>query len=482
MNPLIAVLNRKNQDATKTAIEMLRTLKLKDAQTYGISSPTTVKITHTPTELERQTLDSPIINGCASRRILKRDERQPLKLERATLAFDGRIYAFKPEKSLTQVFAQKSPQDNAETAKKLIKDIEGDFAFTIAESERLIAGRDSLGVRPLYFGQDKIHAALASQREVMWEIGMEPKSFPPGHIAFADRHSFRLKPVRTLAPPKPKKSTIQSSSRKLEMLLTQSVRQRTLGVKEVAVAFSGGLDSSIIAFLAKTLKADVQLIHVSIADQPETEHAKRAAEELKLPIYSFAYTCEDVHETLTKVIRLIEKPDPLDTNIGIPVYWTAEKAAEMNLNVMLAGQGADELFAGYKKYVDCYVRRGKKQVQQLLFRDISNLHKTNFERDFKICSFHGVELRLPFASYQLTEFANDLPVELKIERSEQTLRKLVLRQVAKNLGLPELIVRKTKKALQYSTGTNRLLKRIARQKGLSVNHYLENVFRDSFKR
>ncbi len=483
MGPLIAVLNRKKEDATKTAIDMLRTLKLKDAQTYGISSPTTIKTANTIEELEQETLNSSIVLGCASRRTLQHDETKPITLKKATLVFDGTIYTFKPKNQVTQLtraLAQKQIPNKEETTKTFIENSEGDLSFAIAEPERLIAGRDALGVRPFYFGQNMHHAALASQRETLWKIGIKPKSFPPGHMAVADNNGFKLKPVKTLTPPKARKTTMQSASRTLQTLLKQNIKQRLAGVKEIAIAFSGGLDSSIIASLAKTLKTDLHLIHVSSTDQPETDHAKLAAEELKLPIYSFTYTCEDVQKTLPKVLWLIEEHDPLNTSIGIPIYWTAEKAAQMNLNVMLAGQGADELFAGYKKHVDCYVRHGKKQVQKLLFRDISDLYKTNFERDAKISSFHGIELRLPFADYQTARFAIDLPVELKIERSEQTLRKLVLRQVAKNIGLPESIAKKPKKALQYTTGTSRLIKRIARQKGLSVKEYLENTYSKIF--
>jgi asparagine synthase (glutamine-hydrolysing) len=83
---------------------------------------------------------------------------------------------------------------------------------------------------------------------------------------------------------------------------------------------------------------------------------------------------------------------------------------------------------------------------------------------------------LPFATYPISKFATELPIELKLERKENGLRKLVLRQVAKNLGLPQFIVEKPKKAIQYSTGVNRILKRLAAQQGLTAKEYVEKTF------
>jgi asparagine synthase (glutamine-hydrolysing) len=248
------------------------------------------------------------------------------------------------------------------------------------------------------------------------------------------------------------------------------------------VAFSGGLDSSIIAFLAKNSGVDVHLIHVSLENQPETEQAKKAAEKLELPIHIHLYEEEDVEKFLPKVLWLIEEPDPIKASIGIPFYWAAEKTAEIGFKVMLAGQGADELFGGYQRYVHDYLAYGGEKLHETLFKDILKMHETNFERDYKICTFHNVELRLPFATYQIAKFATELPVELKIEIKDNGLRKLVLRRVAENLGLPQFIANKPKKAIQYATGINKTLKKLATMKGMSMKEYMQKTFQTVLKK
>ena len=114
-----------------------------------------------------------------------------------------------------------------------------------------------------------------------------------------------------------------------------------------------------------------------------------------------------------------------------------------------------------------------------MFDDVVRIHESNLERDLKITSFHDVELRVPFGSFDLAEFALGLPVELKIENKTDTLRKLVLRKVALNVGLPNLMTEKPKKAVQYSTGINDAVKRIAKKQEKTVNQYIGELFQQT---
>jgi asparagine synthase (glutamine-hydrolysing) len=148
---------------------------------------------------------------------------------------------------------------------------------------------------------------------------------------------------------------------------------------------------------------------------------------------------------------------------------------------MLAGQGADELFGGYRRYVDYYLEDNDEKTQRAIFSDIIGMYTANLERDFNTCNHFNVELRLPFATHRITKFAINLPLELKIERTDNTLRKLVLRRVARDLGLPQIIVDRPKRAVQYATGVNQAIKKIAKQEGVSMTEYLRKEFRTTFR-
>jgi asparagine synthase (glutamine-hydrolysing) len=399
------------------------------------------------------------------------------------MIFEGQVYPPNYVILSKETFTHKMWKDYREACENLIKRTEGNFAFVVAEPERLITGRDSMGVQPLYYGEDDESAILASERKIAWKIGiLNPHSFPPGHIATVDKHGFAFKPVKTIGPSEPKKMTMHQAAQKLHTLLHQSIKQRVAGLKNVGIAFSGGLDSSIIAFLAKKSKVAIDLIHVSLKNQPETEHARTVAEQLGLPLHIRLFKEEDVEKVTPKVLELVEEADPIKTSIGIAFNWVAQEAAKMELNVLLAGQGADEFFGGYKRYVDIYLAHGSKAVRREMFNDIIHLHETNLERDHKICSSHNVELRLPFATYPIARFAIDLPMKLKIERRQDTKRKLILRKMAKNLGLPKTVVEKPKKAVQYATGIDKVLKMMAKNEGLTVKEMLQDMFQSIQKK
>jgi asparagine synthase (glutamine-hydrolysing) len=144
----------------------------------------------------------------------------------------------------------------------------------------------------------------------------------------------------------------------------------------------------------------------------------------------------------------------------------------------LAGQGADELFGGYRRYLNLYTRFGESAAEKAMVSDIAKMHEQNFEQAFKACSFHNIELRLPLVSYPLVEFALSLPLNFKIVSKNDALRKFVLRKTAEKLGLPKQIVYKPKKAVQYATGVDKALKKLAKRQNLPVRQYLQRIFKN----
>ncbi|MCJ7424332.1 asparagine synthetase B [Candidatus Bathyarchaeota archaeon] len=472
MGEIIAVLSKKDGNVAKAATTMLESLKHRNVETFGMATPSEIAIETTIKAIQDQEMNSHLIVGHVFSRILDGDRPQPVDLGDATLVFEGRVYSQAGQVSDIKTVVKKL-QRNYEGAKSLVKEAHGDFVFAMALASRIVAGRDVVGGRPLYYGENEELAALASERKALWRIGIgKTDSFPPGHIALLDKHGFGYERINTLTYSKPRRITMQVAVKELQRVLLHAMKERLSGLKEVTVAFSGGLDSSIIAFLAKQSNVDTNLIHVSLRDQPESGYAKKAAEELGLPIHVCLFKEEDVEKAVPEVVKCVEEPDPIKVSIGIPVYWAAEKTAEMGFKVLLAGQGADELFGGYKRYVDELLLHGNEDARRMMFDDATKIHETNLERDFKICEFNGVELRLPFASFEIVKFAIDLPLNLKIESKQNTARKLVLRHLAENIGLSSSVSSRPKKAIQYATGVASLLRKIAKRKGLTIREYL----------
>ncbi|MEM2102056.1 MAG: asparagine synthase-related protein, partial [Candidatus Bathyarchaeia archaeon] len=465
MGAITAVVDKEEQDMTNAILTMIKELahRGKAEATYGIATAKEQTLANSIDELRTEKLRSNIGLGYIFSKTLPTDTPCLIKTDNFTFAFEGRTYP--------PVNINKKLQSNpAKTAKEIIKKCEGAYVFAIATLDALIVGRDALGLAPFYFAKNKSCIAFASERKALWKLGLKTtESFPPGNIATIKKHlGFSFKPVKTVKQPKVKPFEMKRAATRLQRLLFQSVKARVSDVKEVAVAFSGGLDSGTVAFLAKKCRVNVELITVSLENMLETSHAEEAAKALALPIHKRTISVDDVEKTLPKVLWLIEDPSPVQASIALPLFWTAEHAKKHGFNVLLAGQGADELFGGYHRYLGVYAERGPEELQKTLFRDVVRCYETNFQRDNHTCVFHRVELRLPFADFRIVNFALSLPLALKIDSSTDMLRKRVLRQAAANMRVPKLIVYKAKKAVQYTTGIDKALQTLAKRENLNT--------------
>ncbi|MEM3553785.1 MAG: asparagine synthetase B, partial [Candidatus Bathyarchaeia archaeon] len=477
MKAIAAVFDRKGENATQIVGSMLAVLGREGADTFGIATKNQVKVTRSLEKLQIEDLKSPTAIGHVFLKVLAQDKPQLKQIGNATFIFDGRIYALRVEPSEAYTVAQKLEKGIDVCAEVLVREFDGCFAFAMAEDGKLIVGRDALGLYPLYYGESGSILAFASERKALWKIGIKrAQSFPPGHLLIADKKGSKMKPVKVLSRSVIASLSIDETVKRLQTLLEQSTIERTHGLDEVAVAFSGGLDSSLIAWLAKKVGVKVHLIHVSLKKQPETERAEKAASQLDVSFYEFLYDEGDVAQTLPKVLLAIEEPNPLTASIGVPIFWAAEKATKLGFRVLFSGQGADEYFGGYKRYLNIYKRFGEEAAEKAMVHDILTMHESNFERDSKICAFNNVELRLPFASFPIAEFALNLPLKMKVESPSDPLRKTVLRRAAERLGLPSEIVYRPKKAVQYATGVAKAVRRLAKREGLRVEQFLQKLF------
>jgi len=477
MGALAAAVHKRGGNAYELVVEMLRETVHRGNDAHGVASSKSFSITESIEALPIEETSSPAALGYNLSKTLPEDKPQPVVQEDFALVFEGRIFP-RQKPSDVEVAVETLGESLKMGGAELIKQFDGSYAFAVVKGRQVIVGRDSVGTCPLYFGENRSVCAVASERKALWRIGIEKtSSFPPGNLAVMSPQGFSFQPVRPIAEPtKLRVPNRKSPVKVLQEILSESVCERALDAGKVAVAFSGGLDSSITAFLAGKCGADVHLVSVGLGDRSEIEHARLAAEELGMPLYAEAFSEEDVELSVSKVLWLIEEPNPVNLSIAIPTFWTAELASKLDLNVILAGQGSDELFGGYQRYLDVYAERGTKALQEALYRDVVTSHEKNFQRDNKVCSFHKVELRLPFADRELVELALGIPLNLKIESPKDKLRKIVLRRVAENLKLPSILAERRKKAIQYATGVNRALKKLAKKEGLSLKGYVRKIF------
>ena len=480
MGAIVAAVSKKDENVVPKVIVMLEELIHRGIDAHGIAAPNLAIVAKSIEELVSENVESGTALGHNLSRIHLRDRPQPVQGEDFSLVFEGRLFPPPNTSEVDEIMERlkPSPQKNADY---LIKELNGSYAFVIAYLNEVIAGRDTMGTNPLYYGENETTCAIASERKALWALGIKNvKSFPPGNLAMISTEGFSFKPIKTITRPPLQSVEMETATKRLQGLLLESTKERVLDFEEVAVAFSGGLDSSVVAVLTKICGTNTRLISVGLEDQPEVRYAEAAAGALGSPLHLQTYTIRDVERVLPKVLWLIEEPDAVKVGVAIPIYWAAEVASKLGCKVLLAGQGGDELFGGYHRYLKEYAQSGASAVQDAMYRDVALSYETNFQRDNQVCSFHRVELRLPFADRDVAHFSLGLPLSLKIDSTTDPLRKRVLRRVAQSLGMPPFIANKTKKAVQYATGVDKALRTLARGKRLTLRSMLKKAFREAY--
>ena len=479
MGAIAVAVNKRGEDAVPTVLSMLKQLKHRGKDAHGVATQNSVATAKAIEKITNQIMPSDVVLGHNLSRILPEDSPQPVLGKNLALVFEGRLF---PSFGVSDVdvILETLGTDPQRNAGAIIKTLEGSYTFAIAWRGKVVAGRDTTGTNPLYYGCNGTSFAVASERKALWAVGVkDAKSFPPGNLALISAHGFTFHPINTITQPSLKSLDIKTAAKRLQTLLLEATRERLSNIRRVAVAFSGGLDSSLIAVLAGSCEAEVQLITVGLEDQHELRHAQAAAEALEIPLHVETYTQADVEQTLPRVLWLIEEPDVMKAGVAIPVYWTAETASKLGFRILLAGQGADELFGGYQRYLEDYAA-GVETVCDSIYHDVTTCYEKNFQRDNQASSFHKVELRLPFADQEVVDFSLSLPIRLKIESPKDPLRKRVLRLAAQNLSVPNLIVNRTKRAVQYATGVHQALRRLAKGENLTLREYVKRVFREVY--
>jgi len=483
MGALVAAINKKKENVVPTVVVMLQELTHRGNDGHGIATPTLVTTATTLEELELKDCVSSIALGHNLSSILPRDLLQPVQANPFTFVFEGRMFPPPnlPDLSEFKEFRTQLGSNLLKNAMCILEKLSGSYVFAIADPKKIVVGREVFGVTPLYYGENETVCAVASERKALWKLGLERvRSFPPGQIAIINEHGFSFHKVKDLKMPPKKKLDMETAAGALQTLLMESTRKQVSDLETVVVAFSGGVDSSVVAALVENVGLDVQLVSVGLEDQPEVMFAKEAAEALDLPLHLQIYTVSELEETLAKVLWLIEEPHVINACIAVPFYWLAETASKLGHPVLLAGQGADELFGGYQRYLTEYGKSDAEVVEQKMFYDIKNAYHQNFQRDNHVCSYHGVELRLPFIDGNVVDFALRLPLRLKINSVEDRLRKRVLRRVAHNLEIPSFMANKPKKAVQYTTGVTKALRRLAKAESLTLREFVEKAFSKFF--
>ncbi|OUJ19164.1 Asparagine synthase (glutamine-hydrolyzing) [Methanonatronarchaeum thermophilum] len=399
-------------------------------------------------------------------------ESEIIEKKNTTIAVSGVLYRNKKPNLKKTIQETESP-------KKLIK-MDGEFAFAWQTKNQITLGRDHIGTIPLYYTKTTDGIAFSTNKKTLLQTtNKKPHRITPGHI-----HTIRDNKItdKVIIKTRETKKEIDKNKKpeeygkQLIKKLDQAIQKRING--ETAIAFSGGIDSSLIAKLASK-HTETTLYTVGYTDSPDIKWSKKAAKNLNLPHKPIEIDLNQIEKTIPKTIETTCDATRLTTGVGLPFYILAEQLKKDGYTTILTGQGSDELFGGYTKY------RNTENPETEMYKDIEHIAKKDLERDHQIFTAHGIIPKNPFLDQKFVETALSIPLKHRTPNSNQ-IEKQILRTGAKKI-LPQDITQRPKKSLQYGSRIDREIDRIARRNGYKrrekhhVDKYLASIAKEIFE-
>ena len=253
---------------------------------------------------------------------------------------------------------------------------------------------------------------------------------------------------------------------KLDRMLEDSVRTACEG-KRVGVAFSGGMDSGLIAALASKYAKSVTCYTCGTDDAFDVAAGKELADMLGLPWVHCRIGKEDIKDIIREMILATGVSDPFTISYELQLFTVCRDADE---RIILSGQGSDEYFGG------CASSVNDDDSEYTRFTDwgIERMMKVSQPCELSIGKHFGKKMHYPYLDENVLGCIGELdPEELRPRSLEG--RKSVLKTVASELGFP-MLAHRTKKASQYGSGTTELIRDAARAEGLRYNGYIARIY------
>ena len=240
---------------------------------------------------------------------------------------------------------------------------------------------------------------------------------------------------------------------KLASFFIDGVRNNCQG--EVAILFSGGLDSTCIATVAKQFTAPL-LLTAGIEGSSDLLAARKIAAELGVPHKEVVLTEEEIIRVYKKCYK-IRSGDLLKVELMVPVFSCCREAARAGKWRLLSGSGAEELFIGY----DRYFRYKGRQLERILAREIEKLPSGDCGAQDLVAKNFGMRAGYPFLYPPFMREVLATPLKERLGTRED--KKPLLRKIAAELGVPKDAIDRKKKAMQYGSGVHKILLRNIKQ-------------------
>lgn len=388
---------------------------------------------------------------------LTKEGMQPFVLGDNAIVCNGEIYGFrKLKRELESEYTFKSDSDceillplYEKYGLEMFRKLDAEFACIIYDAERqdLVAARDPIGIRPLFYGYPK-EGEIIFASEARNLVGLVDKiyPFPPG-CYYADGKFICYRDMTKAE--KVREDSLEEVCKNIREKLVAGIEKRLDADAPLGFLLSGGLDSSLVcAVSARILKKPVRTFAIGMnTDAIDLKYAREVADFIGSDHVEIIITKEDVLSALREVIHVLGTFDITTIRASIGMYLICKAIHKTtDIRVLMTGEISDELF-GYK-YTDfapdarSFQEESEKRIRELYMYDVL--------RADRCISANSMEARVPFGDLDFVEYVMSIQPELKMNKYNKG--KYLLRHAFEGDYLPESILMREKAAFSDAVG------------------------------
>lgn len=256
-----------------------------------------------------------------------------------------------------------------------------------------------------------------------------------------------------------------TTKKEVESALIEAIKKR-IPSEKFGVFLSGGVDSTLIAFILDKLGAEFTCYSVGIKESKDLEGAREFTKQFDLVWKHKVYSFQEVEEIAKKTKKIFDKPDVVNVGVGSVVFACAELAKQDGITTFFGGLGSEEIFAGYQRHEKV------KDVNEECWQGLKSMWQRDLTRDYALAKHLGIRVLCPFLDDQLIIAAMGISGEEKIKNGH---KKAILREIAEELGLPHEIAWREKRAAQYGSGFDKAFDKLSQKKKMAKAEYIKSL-------
>ena len=263
------------------------------------------------------------------------------------------------------------------------------------------------------------------------------------------------------------------AKRNLRNSIERAIKSRTKNIEKFGILFSGGVDSTLIAFLCKKYKLEFTCYTIGLENSQDIKYAILIAKKYNFDLKYKTLSLEEFEQITKETIKILNTNEIVWVSVGSVLYATAQLAIKDKIKILFGGLGTEEIFAGYQRHDEAFQSNNFEVLHKECWSGLKKMWYRDLLRDAKIANKLQIELKTPYMDGDVIKTAMNIHPMYKLNKEN---KKIILREIAEEFGLEKEFAWRKKKAAQYGSNFVKGIDKLAKKNNFTTKkEYLRSL-------